>query len=480
MRPCIPSVLCALVGSQLAGEPAAPPVLRAGAAVSTITPPLGKSIVGDFVPTPSKHVHDELHARCLVLDDGQTRLALVVCDLLGIHRVVSDEARRLIQERLGLAPSHVLICATHTHSASSALAGDRHQPAPKPDEYQRFVATRIADAVQNAINTLRPAQLAFATAQAPEYVSNRRWFLKEGAMPPNPFGGIDKAKMNPPAGSPDILEPAGPTDPTISILALREPDGKPIAILSSYSLHYVGGVGPGHISADYYGMFCRRLEQLRQPDRQDPPFVAIMSNGTSGDVNSVNFRQPRPKLPPYVRMQAIADDLADKVFRALAAAEYRDRVTLAARYREVPVDWRRPTAEQIEWAKRMIAERPKDSAKADLPRIYAERTMGMVDLPAANTVPVQVFRIGDLCIGTMPCEVFCEIGLEFKKRCPQRPALLISLTHDYLGYLPAARHFELGGYETWLGTNRLEPAAAAKMLEALLAMAAEVRVETQP
>src|SRR5436190_24186816 len=91
---------------------------KAGAAISNITPPLGQNIVGGFSPTPSTHVHDELHARCLVLDDGKTRLAFVVCDLLGIHRLISDEARKIIQERSKIPPSHVLISATHTHSAS--------------------------------------------------------------------------------------------------------------------------------------------------------------------------------------------------------------------------------------------------------------------------------------------------------------------------------------------------------------------------
>jgi hypothetical protein len=44
-----------------------------------------------------------------------------------------------------------------------------------------------------------------------------------------------------------------------------------------------------------------------------------------------------------------------------------------------------------------------------------------------------------------------------------------------MGYLPTPRHFALGGYETWLGTNRLEPQASEKMLDALLEMAAEVK-----
>ena len=75
----------------------------------------------------------------------------------------------------------------------------------------------------------------------------------------------------------------------------------------------------------------------------------------------------------------------------------------------------------------------------------------------------------------MPCEVFCEIGLEFRKRSPIQPAFLVSLAHGYLGYLPTPRQHALGGYETWLGTSRLEPQASVKMLDALLEMAAEVR-----
>src|SRR4051812_7530063 len=235
---------------------------KAGAAISNITPPLGQNIVGGFSPSPSINVHDDLHARCLVLDDGKTRLALVVCDLLGLHRSVSDEARKIIQERSKIPPSHVLISATHTHSASSAMGQDRFQHEQKLDDYQQFVAQRIADGVQRAVNNLRPAQMAFGTAEVPEHVFNRRWFMQPGTVPPNPFGTTDLVKMNPGAGNPNLTEPAGPTDRTISFLAFREPEGGPISVFSAYSLHYVGGVGSGDISADYYGMYCGQLQRL--------------------------------------------------------------------------------------------------------------------------------------------------------------------------------------------------------------------------
>ncbi|MBI1831329.1 MAG: neutral/alkaline non-lysosomal ceramidase N-terminal domain-containing protein [Planctomycetes bacterium] len=451
-------------------------VFRAGAATSNITPQLGSSIVGGFVPFPATHVHDELHARCLVLDDGRTKLVLVICDLLGIDRHVSDEARGIIEEDLGIPKANVLISATHTHSAASALGKDARILSDTMDEYQRFVARRIVDGVKRAHNLLRPAQIGFGSAQAPEHVFNRRWHMKAGAIPANPFGAIDKVKMNPPAGSADLVEPAGPTDPTIPFIALREPNGKPIAVYSTYSLHYVGGVGAGHISADYFAITCDALARLLKADQKTPALVAMLSNGTSGDINNINFKKPRPKQEPYAQMKFVADDVAQKVHAAIKTLTYRDHVALAARYREPAVATRRPSPELLDWAKRKIADGPKKGGKADLSLIYAERTIHMSKHPATLKMPLQAFRIGDVALATMPCEIFCEIGLDFKKRSPLQPAWLVSIAHGYYGYLPSPRQHELGGYETWLGTNRLEVHASDKMLTHLLEMVADMRM----
>lgn len=448
---------------------------KAGAATSVITPPLGGEIVGGFVPFPAKHVHDELHARCIVLDDGETRLAFVVCDLLGLHRSVSDAARAEIESRLDIPASQVMISATHTHSAVSALGG-RYQVGQELDDYQQFVVSRIVDGVQRAANLLRPAELAFAAAEVPEHVFNRRWHMREGVTLQSPYGDIDKVKMNPPGGSDDLLEPAGPTDPTVSILSLREPDGTPIAVLSAYSLHYVGGVGSAHISADYFGMFCEELKRLQEGDSRDPDtpaFVAAMANGTSGDINNVNFRKPRPRKKPYEQMRYVAHDVAAKVHSALEGASYRSDITLAAAYREPVMQWRRPSPATLAWAKAKLEE--PESDRRDLPRIYAGRALALADHPREAPVPLQVFRIGDIGIGTMPCEVFVEIGLEFKERSPLQPAFLVSLAHGYFGYLPTPAHHELGGYETWLGTNRLETDASDKMLDHLIEMAESLK-----
>jgi hypothetical protein len=174
-------------------------------------------------------------------------------------------------------------------------------------------------------------------------------------------------------------------------------------------------------------------------------------------------------------MTYVAHDVAAKVHAALAPLKYVPWLKLDARYREPVLKWRRPTPEQLTWARDTLAKPVADPAKTDLSRIYADRTMRLSEYPETTPVPVQVFAIGDAVIASMPCEILCEIGLEFKDRSPMQPAAMISLNHGNYGYLPPPRQHDLGGYETWLGTNRLERDASVKLLDELLAMVAEIK-----
>ncbi len=459
-----------------ADAPKAP--LMAGAATSNITPELGGEVVGGFSPYPCTHIHDELHARCLVLDDGKTKLALVVCDLLGLHRSVSEKARELIEKETGIPAANVLISGTHTHSAVNALGGPvrGYFSDLELTDYQKFVARRIADGVRRAVNLLRPAEIAFGTVDVPEHVHIRRWFLKEGEMPPNPFGKIDKVKMNPGAGNPALVKPAGEPDPTVSFIALREPGGRLISVYSAYSLHYVGGVTGADISADYYGVYCEALKKLQASDGDYPPFVAMMANGTSGDANNINFRTPQPRKQPYEQMRHVAEDVAAKVNVALQKLTWQKEAPLAAKYRELDVKWRAIPEELIAWAKETEAKAPRiQGGKADLPLAYAGRVQRLAKASPQTKFPAQILRIGDICIGSSPCETFAETGVEFRKRNPFAKSFMVELANGYYGYMPTPRHFELGGYETWPGTCNLESQASVKMMDALLEMAAEVK-----
>ena len=449
-------------------------IFRAGAALSNVTPPLGEEIVGNWGTPPATHIHDELHARCLVLDDGDIQLVMVVVDNVSIKREVLDEAKRLIFEATKIPMEHILISSTHTHSGTSAGGVGERRRAWTFDEpldgYQKFLATRISDGVRTAFNNLEPARIGWGVGSVPQHVFNRRWRMKPGTPTPNPFGGEDVAVMNPGVANPNLLEPAGPTDPEVSFISVQSIEGRPLALLANYSLHYVGGVPEGHISADYFAVFSDRIQELLEADRQDPPFVAMMSNGTSGDINNINFLGPAEKHPPYAKMRLVADDVAKEVLCVYQTLEYKDWVALKAEQTELTLQVRKPTAMMIDRAQEIMVRPDSVPPGHRLDKNYAERTLQMQDWPDKINVILQAFRIGELGIAAIPFEAFAEIGLEIKAKSPFKPTFTIELANGSYGYLPTSAQHKLGGYETWLSTNNVEIESSKKIVASLLSL----------
>jgi hypothetical protein len=445
---------------------------RAGAAASDITPWLGVSINGNFQDAKAEYIHDELHARCLVLDDGENRIAFVVCDSCLIPREIFDEAKRQIHEKTGLPADHILISSTHTHSAPASVSVYQSEAVK---DYIPFLTTRIADGVRRAIHNLAPARIAWGVGSVPDQVFNRRWKMKPGAILANPFGGVDKVKMNPPVANPALLEPAGPTDPGVSFISVQSTNGRPIALLANYSLHYVGGVPAGDISSDYYGAFADRIQQLIGADHQDPGFVGIMCNGTSGDINNTNFRHPRGNAAPYAQIRIVANEVAAEVFRVYQTLQYRDWVPLRIEQREIMIGVRRPSEADIRRAQGILAAYDNKKPKF-LKEIYAQETLYLKDYPAEVPLIIQAIRIDDLGIAAVPCEVFAQIGLEIKAKSPFKPTFTIELANGWNGYLPTPEQHQLGGYETWRGrASYLETGASTKIFDTVMELFARLR-----
>lgn len=421
--------------------------LRAGAATSNITPPLGASLDGPIGRNgPATHVHDELHARCLVLSDAETTLGIAVCDCTMVRGDLLDAAKEMVAEATGIPPPNLMLAATHSHSTPRAIGIAQ---GPLDEAYLAFLSRRVADGLRRAHNQLAPAAIGWGTACRPEHLHNRRWHMAPGSIPPNPFGESgDQVKMNPRRGSPDLVRPAGPVDPEIVVLSLRHADGTPLAVLANYGLHYVGGVPRGHISADYYGMFARAVGGRIADAGQDPPFVAALANGASGNVNNIDFRAPHAPLPPYTQMRAVAEDVATTVAEVCEGIEHRDHIELATATTSLQLPVRRPDPERIAWA-RGILDAATGAERPSLPEVFAHETLLLNEYPECVPVPLQAFRIGDVGIAAIPCEVFAETGLAIKQSSPLKPSFVMGLANAYHGYLPTPEQHELGGYETW-------------------------------
>lgn len=430
--------------------------LNAGAAKTCITPPVGSIINGDLGPIVSRRVHDDLYVRGLVLDDGKNRLAFAIVDTCVLDRPICDEAKKLIHQQTGIAPDHVLISAVHTHSGG-AVCGAHLTEADAA--YRSSIPARIAEAVQIAASHMVPAQIGWGSCAVPEHVFCRRLFVKPGMTYTNQLGQTaDKAKMNWDSPHPADGDPTGPIDPEVYVLSVQHADGRPLALLANYSLHYVGDVAPGDISADYFGAFNNRIAELLGADSS---FVGMLTNGTSGDINNWNPKTG-PKSPaPYSQIQKVADDVVQKVLGVVKKMQHRRDLPLRAGLRECVVGTRRPTAAEVEQARALIAGRTVDKLTT-WPENYAREQILLATYPAEVSMPLQVLRIGDLAIAAWPGEIFATSGLELKKH---QPLFNIELANGWYGYIPPPEQFPLGAYETWrMRTSCLETGAIPKML----------------
>jgi neutral ceramidase len=420
----------------------AQPALKAGAFAQDVTPekfPI--SVNGNFADVQAKSAHDPLHARCLVLDDGKTKLALVIVDSCMIPKPIHDAAKAIAEKKTGIPAANILISATHTHTAPTV--GGAFQSEPDAD-YVKFLTERIALGIEKAHARLAPAKAAWVVGLEPNQVFNRRWKMKEGTVNTDPFGGTtDKVRMNPPRQSPDLVEPAGPTDPSVTVLSIQTADGKPVAVYANYSLHYVGDMPA--LSADYFGVFA---EVIGQKLKGDKDFVGMLSNGTSGDVNNINFKEAGAKFQPGERSRLVATAVADAAVKALDRAEYRSDISLGSATMPLELPVRKPTADEVTRAEGIL-EQAKGRALKGADEVYARETLFMAKYPDAVKIELQALRVGDLGVAAIPCEVFTEIGLAIKKGSPFKTTAVVSLANGYFGYLPTPAQHALGGYETW-------------------------------
>lgn len=451
----------------LAAAPAAK-VFRAGACAVDITPRKLPAIInGGMTERTSSEVTDPLFCRALVLDDGTTQLAIAVVDSCVVPRPLIDRAKALAERETGIPAGHMLVSATHCHSAPSVCGA---LGTGVDEDYAAFLPPKIAEAIAGAKKNLAPARIGWAVGRDPKNVFCRRFLMKPGTAPTNPFSGAkdDQAMMNPGYQNPNAIRRTGPVDDSVSVISVQAKCGRPIAVLGNYSTHYAGAPG---ISADYFGVFCRRIGELIGAEGE-PPFVGLMTNGTSGDANCCDFVNP----PRKFNHLTVGEDVAQAAFAAYKTIRYYDWVPLAVAAKELTLDVRMPSAQEVAEAKEFLAKANlPDGKPRTVPEVYARETIILSELPPTRQVILQAMRIGGLGIAAFPNEVFGSTGLEVKARSPLQPTVNIELANGYFGYLPPPDQFPLGGYTTWRARSScLEVQAEPKIKTAILELLASV------
>ena len=451
--------LCLPVLSQT--QSAAERVFRAGASVVDITPTNYPVIVNAmFEERSATNAADPLRCRSLVLDDGRERIVIAVVDTCMMPRELIDQAKAIASYATGIPPEHMLVSATHTHSAPAAMGclGSRVDP-----DYARMLPGRVAAGIIRAVQNLQPARVGWGAVDDYAHTFCRRWIRRPDRLLADPFGDKTvRANMHPGYQSPDAIAPSGPVDPALSLLSVQTRDGKPLAVLANYSMHYYESP---LLSADYYGVFATKLAALIGGEGGNEPFVGIMSQGTSGDQMWMDYGRPARPIGVAAYAQEVAE-VAAGVWRKI---QHQDWVSLAMAQTNCVLNFRVPDVKRLAWARDVVAKQ-KGPVPRGMAEIYAHEAIYLHQRPQADLL-LQALRIGELGIVAIPNEVFALTGLKIKAQSPLPLTFNIELANGAEGYIPPAEQHWLGGYTTWPArTAGLEVGAEARIVAETLGL----------
>ncbi len=394
--------------------------LDAGVGVVVITPNEPVVLAGSPTPLLSSSVSTRLYVRALVLSAGRQQVAIVTVDTLKypVEQVVI--VREEIEKTTGISANNVIICASHTHRG------------PLWPHYRDQLVTPIVEAVAIAARGLTPCRLGTSTGKA-EGVSECRRVIKDGTA-------WNRWLLE--ASEADRYQAEGAADPEFDVLVAIGKDDTHKAIVYNFACH-AANTRDLVVSADYPGDVERYVQE-----HLGYAVPVLFLTGACGDVN-----------PIYTaRSELMGEQLGTAIMQCLGQLEPIAQPSLAIESREIQMPGREhPELKEAEilhtWPSQLEHYR------------QAFNDMKLHEKPAYQYFCTGI-RIGDdFAIVTNATELFCEIGMRIKTQSPFRHTMVAELTNGAHGYVPTAKAFAGGSYETWFGEHSYLTTRAGEIIE---------------
>lgn len=484
---CLACVLLFLATLPARGDEPKPPAaqpageLRVGLAEADITPPVGFPMAGYYHERLAEGAIDPLKAKAIVFRDEHTAAALVVCDLIGIATDLTREIRQRAEKATGIPAANIAITGTHTHTAPDYmkelylnLGGQRQDPV-RSAYIEKLIAGPV-EAIAKASAAAQSATLACGSAQQATAVSfNRRFVMRDGSV--RTWQSYE---------NPEVVRAAGPIDPEIALLAVRDGGGKTLGVVSNFALH-LDTVGGSKWSADYPYFIEQTLKKSLGPD-----VVSIFGTGCCGDINHAN-----PRSRDRNKSDFIGNSLGETIAGQLGKLEPLAQPMLFVKTSEVRLPLQDATQDEVARSIQTLAAASRKEQVDFFEHVTAYKKLILDQLrhrePHANSaehitwglsrslagigdslpVDLTVIALGrDAAIVCLPGEVFVDLGLAIKQASPFRTTLVIELANNVETiYIPHRGAYAGGSYE--VTNSNVQPGSGEILVESALRLLRE-------
>ena len=462
--------------------------LLVGVAETDITPPVGFPMAGYYHERLAEGTIDPLKAKAIVFRDGDTAAALVVCDLIGIATDLSREVRRRVSEQTGIPENNIAISATHSHTAPDYMKelylylGKEKQEELRLTYIEKLIG-RPVEAIVQAYANAKPSSLASGSATQTTPVSfNRRFVMRDGSVQ------TWQALSNP-----EVVRAAGPIDPEIGLLAIRDQEnGTTRGILSSFALH-LDTVGGMRWSADYPFFIERTLRKACGTD-----VISIFGTGCCGDINHAD-----PSTTVRNKADFIGESIGTSISNHLAQLTPIENTRLAVKSQVVQLPLEDATREEVERSvqlvdlanhggkveffehvtayKKLILDqlRHREPYTKTAEHITWGLSRSLAGIGETLPVNMTVMTIGnDVAIVCLPGEVFVELGLAIKHGSPFRTTIVVELSNAVESiYIPHRAAYAGGSYE--VTNSAVQPGSGEMLVETALTLLRAAAAESR-
>lgn len=330
---------------------------------------------------------------------------------------------------------------------------------PVDTEYLKRLQSWLVELAIRAVESAQPGKLGWCKGVA-QIGFNRRVCWADGSH--TMYGNTKR---------PNFAGLEGPDDPQHLALFVADKNGKLVSVLYHNTTHPTLFYGSGIYSADFPGV-VRKILRAKFGD-----IPVLFLNGAQGDIGNRDLLHP-VKESREDKLQRIGQLAADETLRLYQHVTYDDHPILAHTYEDLQVKVRLPDAKQVAEARKVLAKIDAGAKIRGQKMIMAFGTVNLQEEFGDNpidTLPIHAVRIGDTALITEPCELYCQFGLDIKRRSPAPNTAVVSLTDGHCGYCPTIYGILGGGYSgRAISWTRLEPNTgylivenAGRMLNAL-------------
>lgn len=435
-------------------------ILRIGCAQADITPELPVLMGGSFLMFDGLTLHDPLMASCIVIDNGETRVALVSCDLGSVPQDMTHAIREQVNRATGTPCAHIHLMATHNHSCPTVFPmrdlpfhqGDAASRTRRETTRRKLVED-IAGCVIAAHQAPVPARMGYGRGRFDGGAFNRRFIMSNGRS--RMHGGKHLER----------LRPEGPADPEVQTVWFEDTDGRPLAVMLNYAAHPSNLYGKPFMSADYPGVARTVLQGALG---KNVPVMFLQ--GCCGNVMCDDLENPH-RTSGMATAQRVGRAVAGETLRIMGDTGARkSHIRLAACNRILHLPYREPLLPVEEAREQLQAHRrdwPAFTALDIEERVALLTTLRIAGYRATTpSEPAEIAAVAldDVMLVSNQAELFVEYQLDIKARFKTHMIMVAELTNGRIGYVPTRLACALGGYETL--ETRFNPDAGEQIREA--------------